>query len=241
MMNTPEAPQSAPSRSTVHEHEDIGLLLRLIGEAAEGLHSEIVFRGGPIESIPGDLTAAEASLSRNFHAKRFAEFRAGRIYARRAMAAIGEPDHELLIAANRAPLWPAGVRGSISHTGSVCGAIVAPAECARGLGFDVDTDAPLPERLAPRICTPDEWIWLAAHPSDRRLKMAKTFFCIKESFYKAYATITSGFLGFQDARVRMSEEKGTFEAQVISPDHVPLLAHGRYGESCGYIFALCLT
>jgi 4'-phosphopantetheinyl transferase EntD len=241
MTDPRETPPLVISTAAIQEHADISALLHLISEAAKNLHSKIAFCGGPVEPVLGDLTTAEAALSRNFHPKRLAEFRAGRVYARRAMAAMGEPGHELLIAASRAPVWPANLVGSISHGGAVCGAIVAPARSIRALGFDVDADTPLPERLASRICTPDEFTWLAAYPCDRRLKMAKTIFCMKESFYKAYATVTAGFLGFQDARVRINEGKGTFEAQVISPDFAPLLAHGRYGDAGGHMFSLCLA
>ncbi len=214
-------------------------LLDRIAEAAELLEPALVFRGGGIVDVEGDLTPAEAALSQDYHPKRRAEFRAGRLYARQAMAALDEPNHELLIGPNRAPLWPASVVGTISHADTVCGAIVASASSVRNLGFDLDADTPLAERLVPRICTPGELAWLDGRPD--RLALAKQVFGIKESLYKAYAPLTGSFLGFQEAAIQLDEAGGTFEAKVINPERPPLVAHGRYGQAGGHVFAICLA
>jgi 4'-phosphopantetheinyl transferase EntD len=214
-------------------------LLNRIAEAAELLEPALVFRGGGIADVQGDLSPAEAALSQDYHPKRRAEFQAGRLYARQAMAALGEPDHELLIGPNRAPLWPAGVVGTISHADTVCGAIVAPASSVRNIGFDLDADTPLAERLVPRICTPGELAWLDGRPD--RLALAKQVFGIKESLYKVYAPLTGSFLGFQEATIQLDEAGGTFEAKVINPERPPLVAHGRYGQANGHVFAICLA
>jgi len=213
-------------------------LLDAIAEAAEQLEPALAFRGGGIADVAGELTPAEDALSQDYHPKRRAEFRAGRLYARQAMTALGLPDRELLIGPNRAPLWPAGVVGTLSHADTICGAILAPASNLRGLGFDLDTDAPLAERLVPRICTPEELVWLDGRPD--RLALAKQVFGIKESLYKVYSPLTGSFLGFQEATIRLDEAGGTFEARVINPERPPLTAHGRYGQAGGHVFAICV-
>lgn len=214
-------------------------LLNRIAEAATLLEPAMVFRGGGIADVEGELTPAEDALSQDYHPKRRAEFRAGRLYARRAMAALGQPGQDLLIGPNRAPLWPAGIVGTISHADTVCGAIVASASNVRNLGFDLDADAPLAERLVPRICTPGELAWLDGRPN--RLALAKQVFGIKESLYKVYSPLTGSFLGFQEATIRLDEAGGTFEARVINPERPPLVANGRYGQADGHIFAICLA
>src|SRR5580692_7617313 len=85
--------------------------------------------GGDIE-IPAALTTAVAS--------RRAEFVAGRLCAREALAALGAPSTRVPRGIDGAPEWPTGFVGSISHTAELAFAAVAPAAEARGLGLDVE-------------------------------------------------------------------------------------------------------
>ncbi|GAB3946415.1 hypothetical protein GCM10027614_39920 [Micromonospora vulcania] len=71
----------------------------------------------------GELLAAEqACLGERAVESRRRDFTAGRVCARRAMADLGLPASAVPAAADRAPVWPAGVVGAITHTTGYCAA-----------------------------------------------------------------------------------------------------------------------
>lgn len=70
--------------------------------------------------------------------KRRAEFLNGRIAARAALRRMGMPDRPIAVGPDRAPVWPAGIVGSITHCASVAAAVTATREEAYGLGIDVE-------------------------------------------------------------------------------------------------------
>jgi len=65
--------------------------------------------------------------------KRRREFAAGRAAARMALRQRGGPDVAIPAAADRAPVWPTGWQGSISHKDTLCAAIVTNAPVMLGL------------------------------------------------------------------------------------------------------------
>ena len=72
-------------------------------------------------------------------AKRQLEFAAGRHYAHSALQALGAAPGPLLVGPARAPLWPAGVVGAISHDdGWAAAAVARQVDCA-GLGIDIES------------------------------------------------------------------------------------------------------
>ena len=70
--------------------------------------------------------------------------------------------------ASGAPRWPAGVTGSVSHSGSLCVVVVATRERVRGVGVDVEPAEPLERELWPEICTGGERSWLEAQSESER-------------------------------------------------------------------------
>ncbi|MGY8684419.1 4'-phosphopantetheinyl transferase superfamily protein, partial [Bradyrhizobium sp. UFLA05-153] len=115
----------------------------------------------------------------------------------------------------RAPLWPVGVVGSISHSSSDCGAVAGCSRNVLALGLDIEDEAPLGADLVPIICTSAE---------RRRREWSsgrfgpKLIFVIKEAVYKAYSPETGEFLDFQDVSVRTGDQSGFFEAEIINPE-----------------------
>src|SRR5690242_7832438 len=71
------------------------------------------------------LYLEESVLVKNAVEKRIAEFCAGRHCAREALRALGRTPGAIL-AEGRAPIWPDGVVGAITHCTGYCGAVVAP-------------------------------------------------------------------------------------------------------------------
>jgi enterobactin synthetase component D len=129
--------------------------------------------------------ARPASIERSV-AKRQAEFLAGRLCARHALAQLGVADQGIPIGEDRAPVWPAGISGAITHGQGWAAAIVAPLQVQRGLGLDAETLL-VPERaqrLAGEILTPAELERLPSNAEQSALAVTLTF-SLKESLFKA--------------------------------------------------------
>ncbi|MGB7243723.1 MAG: 4'-phosphopantetheinyl transferase superfamily protein [Sulfitobacter sp.] len=165
----------------------------------------------------GRLFPAEAAAMAAATPKRLSEFTAGRGAARRALAAIGVDPQPILHAPDRAPIWPAGVTGSITHCDILCLSAVARTDTIRSLGIDLEPDADLPRDLEDIVCTSAERGWLDSHPADRRGTLAKLIFCAKESAYKAQYPLTQSLFGFETFEITLDPEAGQFTATFQNP------------------------
>ena len=85
--------------------------------------------------------------------KRRAEFGTARVCARRALTRLGVAPVSLVPTEDRAPLWPNGVVGSITHTSNCCAVVVASARAQRSLGLDIEQEKLLEPELLAMICT----------------------------------------------------------------------------------------
>src|SRR4051812_2128234 len=69
-------------------------------------------------TVPEPLFSEELEVVSRAVAKRKREFALGRMCAHRALSALGVPACGLPMAADRSPVWPSGIVGSITHSGS---------------------------------------------------------------------------------------------------------------------------
>lgn len=170
--------------------------------------------------------------------ERLREFAAGRTAARRAMAQLGLPPAPVAHGFDRAPVWPEGLTGSISHCSTACLAAVAPMTRARALGLDLEEDTPLPLDLIPAICTPEEEAYLATLPPQQRGRMAKLIFSAKECAYKAQFPLSRRLFGFQTLALTLEPAAGRFTARFledVAPFAVGTRLCGRFTIGCGLI------
>ena len=146
-----------------------------------------------------------AELS-NAGRKRKAEHLAGRIAAAHALGAI----HERAIPGigpSGEPLWPEGVSGSITHSGTQAMAVVVRHQDAL---VGIDCEAILPDREAREIqdgiVDAQEAMYLthSGYPFALALTMA---FSAKESLFKALFPKANTYMGFEWARVTELTEK----------------------------------
>jgi 4'-phosphopantetheinyl transferase EntD len=195
----------------------------------------------PLGQPAAPLAEEAACLSPNAVAKRRREFAAGRDAAHQAMALLGAPVQAIPVAENRAPVWPAGLVGSISHTRSCAMAVVAhtgdmTAGNIRGLGLDVEEDKPLADDLWPAICSPGEQDWLRAQPNPGQL--AKLVFSAKEAAYKCQFTLSARYYGFDGMELSIDLEQGRFSARFCA-DQAPFSCGdcitGRFAIGAGLI------
>ncbi|MCU9837683.1 4'-phosphopantetheinyl transferase superfamily protein [Ruegeria sp. WL0004] len=142
--------------------------------------------------------------------KRRREFTAGRMATRLALRELGAPAMAVPMGADRAPIWPPGLLGTITHTGTACLAAVAWEGELRLLGLDLEEDSPLDPDLMPTICTPAETAWLAGQ--DNRGHWAKLIFSAKECAYKAQYRISRTLFGFDTLRITLDTANKGFTA-----------------------------
>lgn len=166
-----------------------------------------------LETLEGLYPAEHAFVARAVP-KRQHEFATGRRLAHKLLARLDEADFALLADADRAPIWPEGVIGSISHSHGLCVVAVSPRGALAGLGIDVEeADAVHPE-LWRRVLRSEEECWLRARPQAEQQRLAAVFFSAKEALYKAQFPLTRARLGFHDVELELDPSCSTFRARV---------------------------
>lgn len=160
----------------------------------------------------GDVAALhvdEAAEVRGAGPERRREFASGRALAHHLLRALEVPgaDQALLVGPDRAPQWPAGVRGSIAHGGGECVAVVASAARVRGIGVDVEACAPLDDDVAELVLTSLERARIAALDGHARGIAATRIFGVKECVYKAQHALTGAMLELDDVVVLLEGER----------------------------------
>lgn len=137
--------------------------------------------------------------------KRRAEFVAGRLCARAALAALGAPVAEIPIGAMRAPVWPDGFVGSITHTQRLAAAAVARASDLRSLGLDIEriVSEERARRMAPLVAREPELRQVGASDAARAFTAA---FAAKEAVFKCLAPVVGCYFDFLDAQVVDGDE-----------------------------------
>jgi 4'-phosphopantetheinyl transferase EntD len=186
------------------------------------LPADVAFAGGTLDVNGETLFDIESKVVAGAVNKRRREFRAGRAYARQALAALGCPPQPLPVGAGREVIWPRGFVGSISHSDDLCAAIVAHRDSYCGVGLDLESNRPLDDDgMRSLICRPEEKAitWSGGDA-------AKLLFVIKEAVFKAYYPGTGFFLEFADVLITIDAAKQSFRAE-LSRENAPLLAGRR--------------
>jgi len=145
----------------------------------------------------------ESTGTIGFAPKRVAEFAAGRLCARRALADLGIFDFPIAIGPDRSPRWPPGICGSISHTQGYCCAVAAPRHVVTGIGIDVEIIGRVDSELDALIFTRAEAEFLASLERHARTCAATVIFSAKEAFYKCQYPITQRWLDFTAVTIEL--------------------------------------
>ncbi|MGR3377595.1 4'-phosphopantetheinyl transferase family protein [Salipiger abyssi] len=145
------------------------------------------------QTDPGALFPEERAVMQKAVPARLAEFTGGRVAARRAMAQLGLAPAPVAMDPDRAPRWPDGVVGSITHAAGLCFAVVGHSSDWSALGADLERDAALPAEIVAEVATPQELAGLAPLPAR---EAAARIFSAKEAAYKAQYPQTRSLFGF---------------------------------------------
>ena len=178
-------------------------------------------RFDPALLAPGDFqhcaVPPPASIQRSV-AKRQAEFLAGRLCARAALQQLDHINCIPAIGEDRAPVWPAHISGSITHSTGHAAAIVGHKAQWRGLGMDLENVLSLEraERLAGEILTAQELQRMADLPREQIALLVTLTFSVKESLFKALYPIVQKRFYFEHAEVLEWSEAGHVRLRLLT-------------------------
>lgn len=135
--------------------------------------------------------------------KRQVEFAAGRFCARRVLQKLGCAEHATLaIGQHRAPLWPEGYLGSISHGDGLAVAVATSSQEWRGVGIDIEriltNDAAQP--LVAHLMTAAE-LAIGSAAGLTLERWLSLVFSAKESLFKALYPLVGRYFDFLDVEV----------------------------------------
>ncbi|WP_432117789.1 4'-phosphopantetheinyl transferase family protein [Streptomyces sp. bgisy032] len=161
------------------------------------------------EDADSPLYPEEAALMTRAVAKRRREFAVVRSCARRAMDKLGVPPQPILPGERGAPLWPAGLAGSMTHCDGYCAAALVRSADLASLGIDAEIHGPLPEGVLSSVALPAEADRLrrlaAGHPG---VHWDRLLFSAKEAVYKAWFPLTGQWLDFMEADIELTADGG---------------------------------
>ena len=186
---------------------------------------EFLFDSSPLEGQvrsfelwgPGDeksLTSEEAAVVASAVEGRRTQYAAGRQCAHQALelleSSVATADHgnwagqPILPDGKRAPRWPEGVLGSISHTDGYAVAAVTPGTDhgrSSTLGIDAEQLGRVTDELHDRLFLPAERERLDKLDAVARDAASTLMFGAKEAFYKAQYPVTEAWVGFHDVEL----------------------------------------
>lgn len=176
-------------------------------------------------------------------AKRQTEFLAGRLCAREALQQVLGIGTVPAVGEDRAPIWPDGAVGSITHGAGWAGAAVASASRWRGLGLDIEAllSPERAARLAGEILTDTEQAALAAVDEAARAWRLTLAFSLKEALFKALYPLVRRRFYFEAAQVTQAQD-GVASLRLLSDLDAEWQAgtelHGYYAELDGRLLTL---
>ena len=150
---------------------------------------------------------------------------AARIVARQLLMRLGQRECALPKAPSGAPIWPAGVVGSLAHDSHVAVAAIGMGRDVAALGIDVEPAEVLPSDLLEMVATPQELLKIGDDPYRGRL-----LFVAKEAVYKAVYPLDQTFLEHHDVEIDLADRKAfvrnarTVELRFCISTHLVALA-----------------
>lgn len=186
---------------------------------------------GRVGDYTTDLATADRTRVANSVKQRQHEFSTGRYFARRALAELGLHSERPLDLDGRRPVWPRGVVGSISHSGTYAIVAVSSHPDLKCLGVDIEPIAAAPIAIARMVVTGSE----RAGAIDREFELdPMRVFSAKEAVFKAVNPITGKMIGFQDVEVEFETNAAGFLARYVGADSANGIINTGHGLTATY-------
>jgi 4'-phosphopantetheinyl transferase EntD len=186
------------------------------------------------EAAIDGLTPAEAEHVARAIDKRKREFATGRALVRHAMQKLGLLPGELLNGDDRAPIWPEGVSGSITHCDTRAVVALGRRSEVGTLGLDIEHRGELRQELWRPVFLPAEIEAIEREPERDRGRLALVMFGAKEALYKAQYGWSKTFMGFSALHVAIEREGASHGALActfqidVPPFDAGTVVRGRY-------------
>lgn len=181
-----------------------------------------------LPAFPAELKLVASSVSR-----RRADFLAGRAAAQRCLEQLGYPRQPLLRDKYGAPVWPAGVAGSITHDAGVAICIAMRSGAVRKLGIDLlDTRHRADFRNLARIYLSEREMHRLDELNECDLQ---ALFCMKESLVKVFSGDAKGFLDLRE--IEATAGKDSFVGKMPGAD---LAAKGQWKHVPPFVISVAL-
>jgi 4'-phosphopantetheinyl transferase EntD len=170
-----------------------------------------------------DLYPAEAEAVARSTENRRREYGTVRLCARSALSLLGVPGVAIPPMkgvgppwATRAPRWPPGIVGSMTHCDGFRAAAVARHETVASVGVDAEPNLPLPAGVLDYVTNRKERSALAELAADRpETAWDRVLFSAKESIFKAWFPLTGRWLDFTDCAMTIDPHSGTFVGELL--------------------------
>jgi 4'-phosphopantetheinyl transferase EntD len=186
----------------------------------------------PIDSVDAGqvLLGIENDNAANYSPSRRREFAAGRLAARTALQRLGLPPAAIPAGADRAPVWPEGIAGSITHAGGIALAAAGRAGPVKVLGIDMERCGTVNNAMAALILT-------AGDDPDYDPTL---LFSIKESVFKCLYRRQQRIIDYTEVVVRVDGKTGRFEVRPSAAALQPFSpVSGNFDQASGFWRSAC--
>ena len=181
-------------------------------------------------------------INHKFSETRLSDFSIGRYCAIKALEQLGIQDATIPIGTDRAPIWPEGIVGSISHCDTLVGAIVAKKSEYISLGLDIEEIGRVTPDLFDLVFTEKEKSYLSSFTGRKLEEQSTLIFSVKEAFYKFQHPITKTFLDFLDVELDLfSLDKIFVLSTDISKDSIIRFNYISYQIKDNHIIAIIIN
>lgn len=164
----------------------------------------------------GPRYRAEEIYVANAVESRQQEFRTVRICARQALAKLGHGGHVLVPDEHRAPVWPRGVVGSMTHCEGARASAVASSDQWSGIGIDAEPHLALPPGTVDLLLLPAEQEAVERLSTvEPGIAWDRLIFSAKESVFKTWFPMARRWLDFLECEITVGQRPGAFTARVL--------------------------
>lgn len=125
-----------------------------------------------------------------------------------------------------APLWPAGVRGSLTHSAELAAACVVGA--SHSVGIDIEHTGRMSPGAAERVLTSEERSTLDLTETSG-LERATLIFSAKEAVYKAIYPLVGIYIGYREVCLEIDPDRQQFSARYVGDNAANAALEHGYG------------
>jgi 4'-phosphopantetheinyl transferase EntD len=177
--------------------------------------------------------------------KRNQEYLLGRLAIKDALGSLGNvPAWIERDPLTKAPIWPKGITGSLSHSSGLALAVVGDSPPILGLGVDIEkANRTIDPRIERHICTHDESEDLhSLHSENFAIRLLLTF-SAKESLYKCFfGKIPRNLLRFKNVSLKWESNTWTADWKFsYKKKYLIEKTIGHWGMDQNWLWTMCWT